>query len=741
MTYTIDTSVATAPFNCVCYVTDTVDGVNYRASGVIIGPHTVLTAAHVVWDATSGDTATNIEIYPGYSSAFFAPTSVNAVPGAFSVHFNPVSDQDGELSGYASAYDVAVIDTSYTFSSWVGVQTNATATAVAATGYPAYPNGTTGFQSHQQWTATGTVSTDPESGAIQFNTLAVSAGASGGPVWYLNGTTPDVIGVVSTTGHAAPMSTTNYQTIENWIAADSSLWLTQPAPTAAVTSFVSQQNTVRQAQGFHTDLDVAGIASQTGTNSVIGWESANLHTGNNVVVLGGPHSEYAVQVDATGQLVVLDVSTGQSTSGESIVVDNATYVVFDGGATNASGALQAVMVIAGGTNGQDAELARLYQASFGRIPDLPGLDYWKGELDSGALTMAQIAQQFAGSSEFAALYGANATNTQYVDALYLNVLGRAPDSGGLTYWVDALNGNVQSRSAMLISFASSQECVADTNSWLADTSKGGYADSGALLDAGTVLNQAEQTHYLNTNLIDPNSLPAAGAYSENYDLFVSGYELSANESFLEIDDSNALVILNPKIAYAYVYGGGDQVYATSSTISISIDGVAGSACTVNLAASSKTAVYFDGTCGATINGFVSGNNVVVDTLHAYLFGNPTVILEAGSGQAIYGANLNFNTTMYVLRLGSVNSGSAADVATAVNQVYTLAELPATTVGTQENLEIVGQTSSGNTVIYDFGNGWKNPDTNGNHLVDAAELTYQATLVGVTTSALVVHDLA
>src|SRR4051812_43139501 len=39
------------PWDAVCYITVNFAGVgDFRGSGVIIGPHTILTAAHVVWD-------------------------------------------------------------------------------------------------------------------------------------------------------------------------------------------------------------------------------------------------------------------------------------------------------------------------------------------------------------------------------------------------------------------------------------------------------------------------------------------------------------------------------------------------------------------------------------------------------------------------------------------------------------------------------------------------------------------
>jgi len=81
-----------------------------------------------------------------------------------------------------------------------------------------------------------------------------------------------------------------------------------------------------------------------------------------------------------------------------------------------------------GTGGQ---AYRLYQAAFDRTRT------WRpGLLDHGARqgeTLVHVANGFLGSAEFAAQYGANPTNEQYVQALYQNVLHREPDAAGYDY--------------------------------------------------------------------------------------------------------------------------------------------------------------------------------------------------------------------------------------------------------------------------------------------------------------------
>jgi Ca2+-binding RTX toxin-like protein len=111
--------------------------------------------------------------------------------------------------------------------------------------------------------------------------------------------------------------------------------------------------------------------------------------------------------------------------------------------------------IAAGENSGSAY--RLYQAAFSRTPDAGGLGYWINALDHGA-ALIDVANGFIGSSEFASLYGANPTDGQFIAALYNNVLHRAPDSGGATYWEGVL-ANGTSRANVLIGFSESSENI------------------------------------------------------------------------------------------------------------------------------------------------------------------------------------------------------------------------------------------------------------------------------------------
>jgi hypothetical protein len=104
--------------------------------------------------------------------------------------------------------------------------------------------------------------------------------------------------------------------------------------------------------------------------------------------------------------------------------------------------------------GAYAPVGRLYTAYFRRLPDKGGLDYWVG-LYRGGFPLGDISTHFANSAEFQRTYG-TLSNSAFVQLVYNNVLGRAPDSGGLAYWTDILNSGWP-RGVVMTGFSESEE--------------------------------------------------------------------------------------------------------------------------------------------------------------------------------------------------------------------------------------------------------------------------------------------
>jgi serralysin len=122
--------------------------------------------------------------------------------------------------------------------------------------------------------------------------------------------------------------------------------------------------------------------------------------------------------------------------------------------------------------GTAAQVYRLYGAALGRTPDNSGLKNWVSAIEAGALTLKQAVSGFTNSTEFLNRYG-NPDDRTFVTLLYKNVLGRAPDAGGLTNWTNALAAGM-SRADAVLGFSESIEDMEKSKAtiekglWLSD---------------------------------------------------------------------------------------------------------------------------------------------------------------------------------------------------------------------------------------------------------------------------------
>jgi hypothetical protein len=105
-------------------------------------------------------------------------------------------------------------------------------------------------------------------------------------------------------------------------------------------------------------------------------------------------------------------------------------------------------------DGHAGQAYRLYQAAFDRTPDLAGLGFQIGMLDSGQ-ALTSVAGNFIASPEFQRTYGA-LDDSHFVTQLYANVLHRNPDVGGLNFHVTNLAAGM-SRAQVLVGFSESPE--------------------------------------------------------------------------------------------------------------------------------------------------------------------------------------------------------------------------------------------------------------------------------------------
>jgi hypothetical protein len=97
-------------------------------------------------------------------------------------------------------------------------------------------------------------------------------------------------------------------------------------------------------------------------------------------------------------------------------------------------------------------IEQLYQDVLGRPGDPQGTTFWNRMLDAGLMSRAQVNSQIRNSTE------ATKHLEQMVHTAYREVLGRAPDTQGMVFWMDQLrSGQVNGQEALNALFAATPE--------------------------------------------------------------------------------------------------------------------------------------------------------------------------------------------------------------------------------------------------------------------------------------------
>jgi hypothetical protein len=197
--------------------------------------------------------------------------------------------------------------------------------------------------------------------------------------------------------------------------------------------------------------------------------------GNDKVTVGGGGVQFGVNAGAGNDTVEL-LDGGHHVDGgagsDTVVLHGhrADYVIAPAGATlTVKHGADAADVLAGVENirfddatyddridGVFGQTYRLYKAAFGRAPDAGGQQFWIGQMQDG-LDLRTVAEDFTKSAEYKALYPANLDNAALIDHYYHNILGRAPDKGGLDYWVNVLDTHAATAPQVLAFISESPE--------------------------------------------------------------------------------------------------------------------------------------------------------------------------------------------------------------------------------------------------------------------------------------------
>ncbi|MCI5113144.1 MAG: DUF4214 domain-containing protein [Marivita sp.] len=199
--------------------------------------------------------------------------------------------------------------------------------------------------------------------------------------------------------------------------------------------------------------DTSGVLVGTANaENIVGTDQDDRITGSggNDILSGQGGTDTAVYMSdmvnygltiSNGSIVIEDRSGGDGTD----TLNSIEVLEFDGTPfelsrfTNVSTLTDADMLA----------FCELYVAYFNRAPDSMGLLFWGSALADG-MSMTDIARLFFDQPETQALYGASSSTGDFVTAVYSNILGRAPDATGFTYWTDILDSGAVERSEFIL---------------------------------------------------------------------------------------------------------------------------------------------------------------------------------------------------------------------------------------------------------------------------------------------------
>jgi hypothetical protein len=231
------------------------------------------------------------------------------------------------------------------------------------------------------------------------------------------------------------------------------------------------------APGGALNLD-AGLAFGAAVN----FRAAGLLALGNPTVTGGTISGFGggdtislAGISVTGSSYANGVLTLTEASGAVTLNVTGNFAIANLGVTNGAGGAQISLPGTGllGNLNVNQQLELIYVAYFNRAADGGGFGFWGGQNtqaqnggQSAALALTNIANSFTPQSETLALYpflgtpnldlttpAGQAGLTTFINSLYGNLFGHAPDTPGLNYWMGQLTSGVVGLGAAALAIA------------------------------------------------------------------------------------------------------------------------------------------------------------------------------------------------------------------------------------------------------------------------------------------------
>ena len=215
------------------------------------------------------------------------------------------------------------------------------------------------------------------------------------------------------------------------------------------------------------------------------------------------------------------------------------------------------------TQAQIAAVQQLYIGYLGRAADKAGLDFWTNAVATGVSTLESVATGFTLSNEYKAAFG-GLTNDALVEKVYTSVLGRASDTAGKAFWVDALAKGTVTADKLVATFIGAlgapDQTIINNKTFVAQTytdtvgdtnfDKAGAAEAIANVDGTTASVNTALTAIANGTLT--GSVPAQGliAALEKANAAVTAYsdKLATDSPALDLDGKDGVSAAEAKTA-------------------------------------------------------------------------------------------------------------------------------------------------------------------------------------------------
>lgn len=216
---------------------------------------------------------------------------------------------------------------------------------------------------------------------------------------------------------------------------------------SAITAETSDGVMPLKSVGIAFGTIIENVIAGSGGDTIIGNDFDNRISGgrgNDVINAGGGHDTVQIDTGTLGATVSINADGTFSTMDRNGVegldtLASVEKLVF----TDRTLLLDNYSSLTQLNETQFIDLAKVYVAYFNRAADAEGLYFWADKLAKG-MDMPTIASYFSESAEAKALYPNTADTSDFVTAVYANVLGRTPDAAGFDFWTKALDtGSMQ----------------------------------------------------------------------------------------------------------------------------------------------------------------------------------------------------------------------------------------------------------------------------------------------------------